>query len=218
MSLSNSNSSAELANTLYKNLLSKVTSMSQLPECPINLLNKEDKIDGTDVYVYISVRHHSGITLSLTFFDKYVFDGNTDSSLKLHQRLYHITDDKCTLTNIKRRENKIIENLSTLLDEYKSIKLQQTVVAKKLMNKDEYQTHLQVEKLFNESSECYICYDSSLSTEKLNCGHHIHSHCLSQYCSTTNFEDINDDDYDATELSSFRCGYCRKHTHAPVWN
>jgi hypothetical protein len=206
-----------LAKALCTSLINKFTSSAEIPDSPINLLKKEEKINGTDVTVYVSALHRNGTTMSiiLAIDSNHVIDSKTDMSLTLHFRKIMITDLKLTARLVKSFERDIIYTIKELLDEYIDIRLNKTVVAKQFVYKDDYKTHIELEKLLGEANECYICYDSTLAIEKLNCGHYIHSHCLSTYCSSNNFEDPNRD-YDEN-ASSFKCGYCRKHTAAPMY-
>ena len=208
----------QLAKTLYTNLINKFTNDAAIPESPVNLLKKDEKIDGTDVRVYVAVLHRNGTGMSiiLAIDSNHVIDSKTDMSLTLHHRKITITDLKLTARLVKSFERDIVYALKELLTEYIDIRLNKTVVAKQFVYKDDYKTHLELEKLLGEADECYICLEPTLAVEKLNCGHPIHSHCLSTYCSSTNFEDPNDSDYDE-DVTSFKCGYCRKHTAAPMY-
>jgi len=116
---------------------------------------------------------------------------------------------------ITRCKSDIMTVLNELVARFDDINRNYTVVAKELMLKSKYQELISQS---NSDDVCFICIDKVLDHEKLCCGHHIHSHCLSDYIKNNDpeaqYRDADDDP--EAHGTSFKC-YCGHWVAAASW-
>lgn len=187
--------------------------------------NDSHLINGTavDIGIIFSTRNNAtNIVFEILNKDVILGLSNTDPNscfdecipVKHLRDLYTISDFSIELTvdTILQCKSVIMSKLHELVDKYDDINRNYTVVAKELMLKTKYQ-----QLILNSTSDdvCYICYDKLLEHEKLSCGHHIHSACLSNFIKNCDPEAPYRDE--GSDCTSFKCGYCNHWTAAASW-